>query len=117
VRFAVWAIVGAFACLSVVGALTIGIFVGPIVAVMALGLALTTPIDRSIAGAVSGMSATLFYVAWLNRGGPGDVCRKHADFTQCDETWSPWPWLSVGFVLLTVGLALFYWLGRVRRAA
>ncbi len=114
VRFVLWAVVGASGCLALLGALTIGIFVGPVAALLALVLLLTTAADRSMAGTVSGMSAPLFYVAWLNRDGPGEICRVGEHFTACAEQWSPWPWLVAGFAFAAVGIAVFQRLGRKR---
>lgn len=78
VYFGLWSLVGADACLSVLGALTIGIFVAPMVAVLAGVLLVTAGPSRSIFGALSGVSLMLFFVAWTNRGGPGEVCTVHA---------------------------------------
>lgn len=112
-RFVLWALLGAGGCLALLGALTIGIFVAPVVAVLALVLLKATGADRSIVGAVSGASLILFYVAWLNRDGPGEVCRVDRNVTECGEQWNPWPWVVIGIVLLSVGIAVFYRLGRV----
>jgi hypothetical protein len=117
VRFVLWALVGAGGCLALLGALTIGVFVAPVVAALGLTLLLTTGADRSIVGAVSGASVILFYVAWLNRDGPGEVCRVEQHVTECGERWNPWPWVVVGIVFLSVGIAVFYRLGRVRPTA
>lgn len=113
-----WALVGAGACLAVLGAASIGLLVAPVVAASAWVLLVTTPADRSLAGAVSGASLPLLYVAWLNRAGPGEVCRVEVRFTECSERWSPWPWLVAGLVLLAAGVTAFRLLGRgVRRVA
>lgn len=117
VFFILWALVGAGACLAVLGVLTIGIFVAPVVAVSAWVLLRATGGDRSIAGAVSGVSAMLFFVAWTNREGPGEVCRVRPQFTECAEQWNPWPWFVVGLVFLFAGIGMFYLLGRARPAA
>jgi len=114
VRFVLWATVGAGGCLALLGALSIGIFVGPVVVLLVLLLLLTTDADRSVVGTVSGISAPLFYVAWLNRGGPGEVCRVEEQFTACAEQWNPWPWLVAGFVFAAVGIAVFQRLGHKR---
>ena len=114
VRFVLWAVVGAGGCLALLGALSIGIFVAPVVALLALVLLLTTQADRSMVGAVSGLSVPLFYVAWLNRDGPGEVCRVEEHFTACAEQWSPWPWLVAGFAFAAVGIAVFQRLGHKR---
>ena len=114
IRFVLWAAVGAGGCLALLGALTIGIFVAPVAALLAFVLLLTTDTDRSMAGIASGMSAPLFYVAWLNHDGPGEVCRVREHFTACAEQWSPWPWLVAGFALAAVGIAVFQRMGHQR---
>ena len=111
VRFVLWAVVGAGGCLALLGALTIGIFVGPVAALLAFVLLLTTEADRSMVGTVSGMSAPLFYVAWLNRDGPGEVCRVEEHLTACADQWSPWPWLVAGVAFAAVGIVVFQRLG------
>ena len=105
VCFVLWAFVGAGACLAVLGVLSIGIFVAPVVAFAAWVLVRTTGADRSIAGAVSGVSPMLFFVAWRNRKGPGTVCTVHAEFTECAERWNPWLWFVAGLAFLSVGVA------------
>lgn len=115
--FGLWFVVGAGACLAVLGALTIGILVAPAVAVVAWVLLATAGASRSVFGAVSGMSLMLFFVAWNNRGGPGEVCTVTPHFTECAERWNPWPWFAVGLVFLSVGIVAFYWLGRLRPSA
>jgi hypothetical protein len=114
VSFVLWALVGAGACLAVLGILTIGIFVAPVVVALAWLLLRTRGADRSVVGAVSGVSLMLFFVAWENREGPGVVCTVHASSTECAERWNPWPWLVVGLVFLSTGVTGFYLLGRRR---
>jgi hypothetical protein len=63
-----------------------------------------------IAGLVSGLGLPVLYVAFLNRDGPGDVCRTFADGGQsCRQEWSPWPWLAIGAGLVIGGALLFAW--------
>lgn len=114
VRFGLWAVVGAGACLAFLTGFTIGFFVAPVVGALALVLLLAAPTDRSLVGAVSGLSIPLFYVAWLNRDGPGLVCRVTGDITECRDQWSPWPWLLLGLALLTAGVVAFRRSGRPR---
>lgn len=106
-RFVLWAVVGAGGCLALLGALSIGVFVAPVVVLLALVLLRTTKADRSMFGAVAGMSLPLLYVAWLNRDGPGNVCRVEEKVTACSEQWSPWPWVAAGIACAAVGIALF----------
>src|SRR5687768_15987330 len=108
VLFGLWAIIGAGVCLSVLGALTIGVFVAPVVAVLAGVLLKRTGPNRSIVGAVSGVSLMLFFVAWNNREGPGEVCTVKPQFSECAERWNPWPWFVVGLMFLSVGVLVFY---------
>ena len=117
VYFGLWSLVGAGACLSVLGALSIGIFVAPVVAVLGGVLLVTAGVGRSMFGAVSGVSLLLFFVAWTNREGPGEVCTVQPRFTECAERWNPWPWFVVGLVFLSVGIIAFYWMGRWRSSA
>lgn len=117
VYFGLWSLVGAGACLSVLGALTIGMVVAPMVAVLAGALPVTAGPSRSMSGAVSGVSLMLFFVAWTNREGPGEVCTVKPHLTECAERWNPWPWFVVGLVLLSVGIVVFYWMGRLRPSA
>jgi len=56
--------------------------------------------------ALSGAGVLPLVVAWLNRDGPGDVCRTWADGQSCTEEWSPWPWLAAGVALVAAGIVL-----------
>jgi hypothetical protein len=117
VRFLLWAVVGAGGCLALLGALSIGIFVAPVVVLLAFVLLLATKADRSMVGVVLGVSAPLLYVAWLNRDGPGEVCRVEDRFTECAEQWNPWPWLVAGLAFAAVGIAVFQRVGHKRGPA
>jgi membrane protease YdiL (CAAX protease family) len=114
-HFAVWTVLGAALGLGVLSLLTIGFLVLPLAAAASLAaLPLLGP-DRGLAGLVSGLGVPLLYVAWLNRGGPGEVCRTTTDGFSCADAWSPWPWALAGLVLVGVGLAVFAAAGRGRR--
>lgn len=106
--FFAWAAVGAGACVTVLSVLSIGVFVAPLVIVAAV-LLLRWPRSRTAAmfGAVSGLGLVLLYVAYLNRGGPGDVCSTTASGQSCVTEWSPWPWLVAGIALVASGVAAF----------
>ena len=106
--FAAWLLVGAGLALALLGAMTIGIFVLPVVTVVAVLLATRRPSHVGWPGLISGLSLPLFYVAYLNRDGPGEVCRAFASGGgECKEEWSPLPWIAVGLVLLVAGVVVF----------
>ena len=112
--FLAWPVVGAALAVSVLGALTIGIFILPF-ALLGLFILLKWGGDRrSSVGLISGIGLPLLYVAFLNRDGPGTICRSYGNGgQQCMEEWSPWPWFLIGSALLATGIALFV---RLRRA-
>ena len=49
----------------------------------------------------------LAYIAYLNRGGPGEVCTATAESMTCTERASPWPFLVVAVALVLGSLTLF----------
>lgn len=106
--FAAWAVVGAGACLALLTAFTIGIFVLPLV--MAATIALLRwrrTCNVAAVGLVSGLGLVPLYVAYLNRGGPGEICSTTAQGQECTTAWSPWPWLVVGLLLIGAGIVVF----------
>jgi hypothetical protein len=124
--FVAWLVVGAGLALGVLGAFSIGIFVLPVVVAAAGFLVTRRGATRGLPGLVSGIGTPLFYVAYLNRDGPGTVCTTFRSGQSCinqvctalrggqsctDEL-SPWPWLYVGALLLLVGVAAFIAGGR-----
>jgi hypothetical protein len=88
--------------------LSIGLFVLPFV-IAALIALLVWPGGRTIAalGTVSGLGLVPLAVAYLNRGGPGDVCTTSASGQSCTTEWSPWPWLGAGLALVALGAVAF----------
>jgi hypothetical protein len=105
--FVAWLGVGAGFALAVLGAFSIGIFVLPVVLVGAGFLATRRGARRGLPGLISGMGTPLFYVAYLNRDGPGRVCWAVRGGQDCLEESSPWPWLVGGALLVLVGVAAF----------
>ena len=96
---------GAGLAVSLLGALTIGIFVLPFAVALPVVLALRHP--EGLIGAISGLGLPLLYVAYLNRDGPGTVCTSVAGGTSCADEWSPLPWAVAGLVLIAVGIVVF----------
>jgi hypothetical protein len=109
--FFAWAVVGAGGGLALAAVSTIGIFVVPVVLAATAGL-LLWPGSRTVAavGVLSGLGLVPLYIAFLNRGGPGDVCSTSAGGQSCTTEWSPWPWLIAGVLLVCGGGFLFAWL-------
>lgn len=109
--FGAWWLTGGLWSFTLLGIATVGLFVLPV------SLALTVVLARrshgtGLLGVVSGLGLPLFYVAWLNRAGPGNVCSSTSDGGQaCLQEWSPWPWLAVAVILTLGGLVLFRYRG------
>jgi hypothetical protein len=106
--FLAWAAVGAGTCLAFLTAFTIGIFVMPLVIAATITL-LRWRGGRTVTavGVISGLGLVPLYVAYLNRGGPGDVCSTSTGGQICITEWSPWPWFTAGVALIALGVAAF----------
>ena len=115
--FIAWMLVGAGYALGILGALSIGRYV--LVITVAATIALATRLGSRVGlpGLVSGLSLPLFYVAFLNRSGPGRVCTSTATSQSCVDQWSPWPWIVIGIVLLVSGWVWFAMANRRRGVA
>jgi hypothetical protein len=101
--FIAWMLVGAGYAFGVLSALSIGAYVLLITVIATIVLA-TRPGNRvGLPGLVSGLSLPLFYVAYLNRSGPGTICTTTAMSQTCSDQWSPWPWLVIGIGLFVSG--------------
>jgi len=107
VWFIAWMLVGAGYAFGILSALSIGAFVLLITVVATILLATRAGNRVGLPGLVSGLSLPLFYVAYLNRSGPGTICTTTATSQTCSDEWSPWPWLVVGIVLLVIGCVWF----------
>lgn len=112
--FIAWMLVGAGYALGLLSVLSIGAYVLLITVVATFVLA-TRPGNRAgLPGLVSGLSLPLFYVAYLNRSGPGTICTTTATSQTCSDQWSPWPWIVVGILLLASGGVWFAMANRRR---
>jgi hypothetical protein len=107
--FFAWAALGAGICMSGLAVLSIGLFVAPFVIGGLIALLLWPGSRTSAAlGVISGLGLVPLFVAYLNRGGPGDVCTTSASGGQsCTTEWSPWPWLGAGLALVALGAVAF----------
>jgi len=115
--FAAWMLIGAGYALGLLAALSIGPFVLLVTAAVTVVLATRRETHVGLPGLVSGLSLPVFYVAYLNRSGPGTICTTTATSQSCVKEWNPWPWLAVAVALLLVGCVLFAAANRRRKAA
>ena len=102
--FIAWMLTGAAYALGILGALSIGPYILVITVAATIVLATHTGSRVGLPALISGLSLPLFYVAFLNRSGPGTVCTSTATSRSCADEWSPWPWLAIGIVLLVSGV-------------
>ncbi|MFF7444803.1 MULTISPECIES: hypothetical protein [unclassified Streptomyces] len=114
--FLAWLLVGAGAGVGLAAILTVGAaFV--VLAVLAAVALLRTGPARAVVGAVSGLALPLFHLAYLNRGGPGEVCHALPGGQSCTEEYAPLPFLVAGVLLLAAGLVSHLMIGRRARTA
>ncbi len=111
VSFLAWVLVGSAFAMVFLGAFTIGIFFLP-VAIIATVLLTRRPLSRrGLPGLLGGIGLPLFYVAYLNRDGPGMVCTQTRNAfgvgQSCSQEWSPWLWLSAGMLLFIASVVVF----------
>jgi hypothetical protein len=111
--FGVWLLVGAGFSLGSLS--VIGIFLIPAAVVLTVFAATRRQSGDGIAGVISGLGLPLLYIAYLNRDGPGTVCRAFAGGESCTDEWSPWPWLGIGALLVLGGVAVFVAQQRTQR--
>jgi hypothetical protein len=115
--FIAWMFVGAGYSFGVLALLSIGLYVLVVTVAATVFLATRTGSRVGLPGLISGLSLPLFYVAYLNRSGPGTVCTSTATSQSCGDEWSPWPWLLIGIVLLVGGFVWYAMASRRRDAA
>ena len=114
--FIAWMVLGIGYSVGLLGALTIGPFVLLVLVVPTILLARRPGANAGLPGLVSGLSVPLFYLAYVNRSGPGTICTAiGATGQECVERSGPWPWFAVGAVLLIGGVAWFLTAARHRR--
>jgi hypothetical protein len=90
-----WILVGLAGLASVAGILTIGVFTMPLVYAGAILLLVRPDRTRGAAIMLFALAVGPLLVAWLNRDGPGQVCRSYPpDGVACGTQLNPWPWLG-----------------------
>lgn len=106
--FLAWPLIGAALALSVLGAMTIGIFVLPFALAGFFALLKWGGNRKSSVGLISGAGLPVLFIAYLNRNGPGMVCGPYKNGgQQCTQEYSPWPFLVIGAILVLLGVLLF----------
>lgn len=102
-----WCLAGIAGCFGVLSVLTVGPFVLLATLFWSAWLLWRFEFGWSMGGLLSGAAVPVMYVAWLNRGGPGEVCSTTATSTSCTDEWSPWPFLVGAVVLAVAGVVVF----------
>ncbi|MGW1801002.1 hypothetical protein ACWCQN_34975 [Streptomyces sp. NPDC001984] len=106
--------VGGCLALGLAALLSVGVALIALAAVAAV-LLLRKGYRNALVGAVASLALPLFYLAYLNRGGPGDVCHATAGGSTCTEEYAPVPFLIAGSLLFAAGFVIFPVLDRRRR--
>src|SRR4051812_1621232 len=102
-----WLVVGALAGIGIAALLSIGVVLLAAAAVLAVIGARTPALrNRSVVAIPAGVGVAVLYLAWINRDGPGNVCKTTGTTTTCTDQISPWPFVAVAVVLIAVSLVL-----------
>ncbi|MEU0253836.1 hypothetical protein ABZ299_15330 [Streptomyces sp. NPDC006184] len=112
--FLAWLAVGGCLALGLAALLSVGV----ILVVLAVGAAvflLRKGHRTAVVGSLAGLALPLFYLAYLNRGGPGTVCHSTAGGQTCTDEYAPVPFLVVGALLFAAGFLVFLVLDRRHR--
>lgn len=107
--FYAWPLIGAGLTFSVVGAMTIGLFVFPFVLAGFFAMLKWGGNRKSSVGLISGAGLPILFIAYINRDGPGDICTPYDHGgQQCSQEYSPWPFLIIGLALVLLGMLIFF---------
>jgi hypothetical protein len=99
--------------------MTIGVFIAPVAVVLTAVVARRRGWRVGLGGLISGAALPFAYVAFLNRDGPGNICRTFETATSsgesCTQEWAPWPFVAAALVLVAAGVYVFIrFAGRTR---
>jgi hypothetical protein len=109
--FFAWFGVGACVAVGLAAILSVGL-VFLVLAAAAAGLLLWKGPRNAVVGGLAGLALPLFYLAYLNRGGPGNVCRSSAGGQTCTDEYTPIPFLAGGALMLVAGFVIFFMIER-----
>lgn len=101
-----WGLVGTLASFGIAAVMTVGVFAFAAAVILALLGAVLRIDSRGLSGMVVGAAVTPFYIAFLNRSGPGWTCTRTATSTSCGEQLNPWWFVTVGIALVALGTVL-----------
>jgi hypothetical protein len=112
--FAAWAGVGVIGAFGTAALLTIGVLLVVAAGVLA-GILVWRTRDEwvPLLGVGLGAAVPVGYLGWINRDGPGTVCRGIADGVSCADEWAPWPFYVVALTLAVASVAVFLYLDRL----
>lgn len=106
-RYAWWLVVGALAGTGIAALLSIGVALLLLAGVLAVIGAHTPALrNRSMSAIPAGVGLAVLYLAWLNRDGPGNVCKSTGITTTCTDQVRPWPFVAVAVALVAVSVVL-----------
>ncbi|MHB1787167.1 MAG: hypothetical protein ACYCS7_13685 [Acidimicrobiales bacterium] len=105
--FGAWLLIGAGYALGLIGIFSIGLFVLPVAVVTTVLLARRTSSVPGLPGLIAGLGLPPFYIAYLNRAGPGNVCVTIPGGQSCSQELSPWPWVAAGLLFVIFGVVGF----------
>ncbi|MDQ0931447.1 xanthine/uracil/vitamin C permease (AzgA family) [Streptomyces turgidiscabies] len=114
--FLAWLAVGVCVAAGLAAILSVGL-VFLVLAAAAAGLLLRKGPRNAVVGALTGLALPLFYLAYLNRGGPGTVCRSSSGGQTCTDEYTPLPFLIGGVLVFFAGFVIFLMIERRGRGA
>ncbi|MFB0620019.1 hypothetical protein [Streptomyces sp. AGS-58] len=112
--FLAWLAVGGCLALGLAALLSVGVVLVVLAAAAAVFL-FRRGHRSAVVGSLAGLALPLFYLAYLNRGGPGDVCHTTASGQTCTDEYAPVPFLVAGALLFAAGFLAFLVLDRRHR--
>lgn len=110
-----WLVLGACAAVGLAAILSVGLVL-VLLAAVAAGFLLWKGPRNAIAGSLTGLALPLFYIAYLNRSGPGTVCHAMSGGQTCTDEYTPIPFLVCGVILFSAGFLIFAMLDRRGRS-
>lgn len=102
-----WTAVGGAGGLGIAALLTFGVLLLLLAGAMGVIGYLIAGLSRrgQVWMVLVGGSAAPWYVAWLNRDGPGNVCQTSGGTTICSDQWSPLVFVVIAAFLMGSGIA------------